>query len=977
MKTWSARIRFLLTFTFLSLLSIPLWSLGHKEMGNPIPIQRSEESFAVAGHPEKIGDHLIFNSEGSSFEVNLKNLSCLVIDMESKVATVISKAAFPSAEYRINEQLSEVSYPALGIWANIGFKAGSFALELSSQKPQTITWPSLSMEKESTSLIWPQYEGSYVPLNDTIWTDYLKSVKWNTTQSLYMPFWGVENGRQLISYIFENPFHNAISFAENEGAIQMDFTHTFPDNDDLYKPITFMVYLDHDASPITPARYFRQHLIDTNAFVTFQEKMKIAPVISRLIGAPHAYIWDGAPITMADVKADGWIPLAKAIVEQAAAEHSTAGKQIMRALFPEKGNIEAMSRQSTPSQYLQRGMANSLSKVLRSTKFYSGSVWPLETLPAQYGSIAEKIVDGENVPEYELVKLNGYLLHSSFPEYLNSPSTWGNGVSTRMIDAFAQNGMDRFVLTCNGVESIDIRPNVASYAAAKGYLIGPYDSYHEIQDPGAPEWSTAIFDRALYQTGGIIRADGTPVKGFHGVGYYVSPIAIKPYFDDRIAKNFLKVPFSYYFLDCDAFGEIFDDYHPGRIVSASEDVTARVDRVRSIFEKYKVPVGSEGGSYLFAGSLAVAEGVFFPGIGGDPDMEINEMSKYFLGRPFPADEPESYFLPALLKDKYVRLYGDPRFRLPLYEAVFHDSVITTSHYSSPSLKFTNIAETTALTEILYQVAPMYHFNLSYFEKIKETIEHHIDVFEKTHSYSYRYALEDFDYLNDERSVQRTRFGDLELIANFQEEDFAFTGTDIPARSVLITFTDSGESFVYNDPGLSYDENQAEDIPLLIRTLSSTEWEQREQAALAISLIGAPAKAGVPSLIMNLKDEEWRVRAAAAKALANMEGEAASAVPALMQTLKDEEWQVRRPAAYALAAIGKNAKAAIPKLIEALNDEEWHVRRPAALALGAIGADAWWAIPALEARLGDPELQVRMAVEMALKSVKEGRPYGWR
>ena len=285
------------------------------------------------------------------------------------------------------------------------------------------------------------------------------------------------------------------------------------------------------------------------------------------------------------------------------------------------------------------------------------------------------------------------------------------------------------------------------------------------------------------------------MKGFQGVGYYVSPIAIKPYFDEKVAKNFQKVPHSYYFLDCDAFGEFFDDYKPGRIVSASEDVAARVDRVRSIFEKYKVPAGSEGGSYLFASSLAVAEGVFFPVITGDPDMEINEMSKYFLGRPFPADEPERHFLPVLLKDKYVRLFSDPRFRLPLYEAVFHDSVITTSHYAFSSLKFTNVAETGALTEILYQVAPMYHFNLSHFEKIKATIKQHIDVFEKTHSYSYQFALEEFKYLSDDRNVQKTRFGDLELIANFQEKDFDFEGTNIPARSLLITFTNYGK-FLY-------------------------------------------------------------------------------------------------------------------------------------------------------------------------------------
>jgi hypothetical protein len=950
MKIQRSPIRLLLTLSFAAILSIPL--------------------FAATVHPERIGDRVTFRSEGYSFELDLRNLSCLLLDAESRQATIVSNAAFPSSRYEVNGELSEIYYPRLGIAAKIGFGNGCFTLELSSRKARTITWPSVPMEKKGTSLIWPHFEGNYIPLSDAIWTQYLASRKWNTTQNQYLPFWGIERGRHLLSYLVENPFYNEIAFRDSKYALQMDFTHSFPDNADLAKPIAFRLYLDRDASPITPAKHFRRYLQGRDAIVTLEDKMRISPLVSRLIGASHAYIWDGAAITMADIKPGAWAPLAKAIVEEAASGMPCAGRQVMRAIAPDTGNFDQISRQTNPGQYLRSAMARDLSAALRSSRLYDESVWPLATLSPQDRGVAERMRDGKGSPESELVRLNSRLLHTSFPEYLNAPSTWGNGVSTRMIDALAESGMSRFVLTCNGIENIELRPEIASYAAEKGYLIGPYDSYFEIQDPDAPEWPTAIFDRALYASGGIIRADGRPVKGFNGVGYYASPIAMRPYFDKRVAANFQKAPYSYYFLDCDAYGEFFADYRPGRLVSLSEDLAARVDRVRTIFENYKVPVGSEGGSYLFAGSLTVAQGVFSPAMNvmEDPDFEINEMSRYFLGRPFPADEPERFFSPALLKDRYLRLFFDPRFRLPLYEAVFHDSLVTTSHYGSPSLKFANVAETAALTEILYQVAPMYHFNLDYFEKIKGRIKDQVAVFEKTHSYSYRYALEEFEYLSDDREVQRTRFGDLELIANFGERDFVAEAGKVPARSVAIAFRGSGEFFVYRCPALAEDRAETRDIPILIAALSSAEWAKREEAALAISQIGVAAKASVPALIASLEDEEWRVRAAAAKAIANMEGGAAAAVPALEKALKDEEWQVRRPAAYALSAQGKSARAAVPALVLALDDEEWQVRRAAATALGNIGKGARAAIPGLRARLKDPELQVRMAVEAALKNM---------
>ena len=51
-----------------------------------------------------------------------------------------------------------------------------------------------------------------------------------------------------------------------------------------------------------------------------------------------------------------------------------------------------------------------------------------------------------------------------------------------------------------------------------------------------------------------------------------------------------------------------------------------------------------------------------------------------------------------MKEKYEYFNYDPRFRLPLYETVFHDSVVATHHWNNASLKFVNVADIVALTE---------------------------------------------------------------------------------------------------------------------------------------------------------------------------------------------------------------------------------------------------------------------------------------
>lgn len=131
-----------------------------------------------------------------------------------------------------------------------------------------------------------------------------------------------------------------------------------------------------------------------------------------------------------------------------------------------------------------------------------------------------------------------------------------------------------------------------------------------------------------------------------------------------------------------------------------------------------------------------------------------------------------------------------------------------------------------MSEILYQVAPMCHFNLDCFEKIKARIKLHTDVFKKTHSYSCMYSLEDFEFLSEDRYVQKTRFGSLEMVANFRRKDFDFKGTKIPARSILLAFKDSGESFVYRDTDLEDNSEDSYDVSALVEKLSSGEWKDR-------------------------------------------------------------------------------------------------------------------------------------------------------
>jgi hypothetical protein len=294
-------------------------------------------------------------------------------------------------------------------------------------------------------------------------------------------------------------------------------------------------------------------------------------------------------------------------------------------------------------------------------------------------------------------------------------------------------------------------PDVAKHADELGYAFGPYDSYHSIHKPGAADtWSTAQFDQQLYDTGAIIKKDGTPRRGFQKKGYTLSPLAAEPYVYKRVGELMGRVPFSSWFLDCDGFGEVFDDYSPNHPATQAEDAAARLKRINWISYTYGIPVGTEGGSAYAIPGVHFAHGVMTPVIGwGDPDLK-EKSSKYFLGAYWPPDGPQVFTKQVPLKPKYQKFHFDPRYRVPLHQMVFHDSVIATHHWSAASLKFADQVQTNELLELLYNVPPMYHLNRAEWKKAPRPHTDPFRLFLPTSQRNRAAADDGFAWLSEDR-----------------------------------------------------------------------------------------------------------------------------------------------------------------------------------------------------------------------------------
>lgn len=657
----------------------------------------------------------------------------------------------------------------------------------------SLTWPVITDFKLLRGYILPLFEGSYVPKDDVTWQDFLSERgPINTTAGLSMPFWGLDLADRTLTYILTNPFNNQIHFNQTlTSGLGMQVSHTFTPNWEERK-YGLRISLGA-ASPVAPAKQYRQWLEQNAEFVSFAEKIEKTPAAEKLLGAAHVYLWGGKLLSQYDVT--DW--------QRFATRLSGDGKvatQIWAQLNAEaRKAIREIAQSAHASKYVQRVVSRAISEQLEKPDFYNPTIWTEIPFTSETAQLISR--DVSTLSLTEVYRRNCLLFYAAFSETLRHPDEWGDGLSVKLLEQFAENGLDRLWLGVDSWQDGFRHPTAVAKAKALGYLVGPYDSYHSIHHPNEKDtWETAQFDFSLYESGAIVNADGTKSRGFKKKGYHLSPLVAQPYVENRVNSIVEQMPsdFNTWFIDCDAYGELYDDYSATHPATQLDDMNARLARITWIRDTHNMVVGSEGGAAYSASVLHYAHGMTVPVIGwGDPDMK-SKTSPYYIGGYWPPEGPAVHVKQVPLKPNYLYHYYDPRFRLPLYQMVFHDSVITTHHWGSGSLKFENAIETLALLELFYNVPPLYHLNIDEFSKHKAWIKRYYTFFSPLHRQIGGQAMTDFEWLSEDKLVQRTEFGDaVEIFANFGTDPFRYKGVIIMGRSVVARGIGTGETEIFS------------------------------------------------------------------------------------------------------------------------------------------------------------------------------------
>ncbi|WP_099191274.1 glycoside hydrolase [Tepidibacter mesophilus] len=638
-------------------------------------------------------------------------------------------------------------------------------------------WPTV----HAKSYTIPIHEGKYIPSNNKYWKEFLNNESYTVAESFSMQFFALNKKRYSIVYVIENMFNNEITFDSKED-IKFTFKHEFP-TINKNKEYGFKIYVTNK-NTIDIAKTYKNYVVEKGKFKTLEEKAKMNKNIEKLYGAIHMYFWDKSVVSQENIK---WNEFRK----NTSVETMNWIKKLMKENI-ENGNevikvFDDIKNQDYVDEYQKKVIIRALNEVLLLKEFYNIKVFT--NIDEKTKKLLNKGLD--NLNPLEIINLNKRVLQYNMKNIFEPVENWANTRNIDLLEDINKSGIKNAWIGFEDWRQGYIKPELVEKANEMEYLIGTYDSYHSIHKPGKEEWITASFkDTSLFENATITGRSGEKKEGFKGVGRKLNPTLSMTAVRERV-QNILNtgVNFNSWFVDCDAAGEIFDDYSPNHITTQEEDVKARLKRMEYIANDKNMVVGSEGGNDYASQAIAFAHGIELPTFSWmDKDMSKNKNSEYYLGRYYSIDGgvPEKYSKQVPIKELYKQVFLNPVYSLPLYKLVYNDCVITSYHWDWSSLKIKDEVENRMMNEILYNVSPLYHIDKKEWNKNKDLILSHYKVWAPFHKKAVKKEMTDFKVLSKDRMVQMSEFGyDLKVVANFSNKDFKYENDVIKGKSLII------------------------------------------------------------------------------------------------------------------------------------------------------------------------------------------------
>jgi len=301
----------------------------------------------------------------------------------------------------------------------------------------------------------------------------------------------------------------------------------------------------------------------------------------------------------------------------------------------------------------------------------------------------------------------------------------------------------------------------------EGVLTSRYDIYQDLMDPqivkdklrgSHPDWTQAGWPQDIMLDEKGQPRPGWGVRGKDGQMYSCGVLCDKQaikYAQQRVPPELKTHPYRCRFIDTTTASPWRECYHPDHPMTRSESRHWKMELLRYMSETMKLVTGSETGHDAAVPYVHYFEGMLSLGPYRVPDAGRN------MGQIL-EEVPE----------RVAKFQVGHKYRLPLWELVYHDCVVSQWYWGDYNNKLPAIWRKRDLFNILYGTAPMFMFNRQVWEQYKDRfVASYKDICPIIRAVGYA-EMTDHRFLTADRNVQQTTFAnDVTITVNFGDKPY--------------------------------------------------------------------------------------------------------------------------------------------------------------------------------------------------------------
>ena len=316
---------------------------------------------------------------------------------------------------------------------------------------------------------------------------------------------------------------------------------------------------------------------------------------------------------------------------------------------------------------------------------------------------------------------------------------------------------------------------------AKGVLTSRYDIYQDVMAPTNfprlrwihPDWTTNAWpqDIILDRRGNWLRGWGVESRDGTLVPCGVLCDRFGPdSARERVPTDLASHPYLCRFIDTTTAAPWNECYSPVHPMTRSDSRGWKMDLLRYISQDCQLVTGSETGHDAAVPFVDYFEGMLSLGPYRVPDAG-RRMAEIWTNVPEPV----------------ARFQLGQRYRLPLWELVYHDCVVAQWYWGDYSNKLPALWDNRDLFNALYGTPPMFMFDRALWhadrDRFLRSYQRACPVVRKV---GYQ-EMTDHRFLTSDRDVQQTRFADgVCITVNFGAADFTLPdGRIVPAKDLVV------------------------------------------------------------------------------------------------------------------------------------------------------------------------------------------------